>query len=149
MRRPFTSREEVAAYLSGDTLECLECGRRFWTLGRHLRRTHSLAPEDYRARWGLPASTPLAGQGYRQARSVVARRLIAEGTLIPNAAAACEAAREAGRGVRADWERAEQAERAARIPHPTLPPGARRADGRDADRARAYQRSYRGRRHDP
>jgi len=143
MRRAFTSREEVAAYLASDDIECLECGRRLHTLGRHLRQAHDLLPADYRAAWGLPASTPLAGLRYREHRAVVAQRLVAAGLLGQHATLASDAAREAGRGTRVDWERAQQAERAAAIPRAELPPGSKRSDGRDADRAREYQRSYR------
>ncbi len=40
-------------------LTCLECGRKFKTLKRHLRQEHILAPEGYRAKWGLPDDYPM------------------------------------------------------------------------------------------
>jgi hypothetical protein len=95
----------------------------------------------------MPAGTPLACLEYREARSAIIRETIDAGKLtydhLPRAA---QIARKAGRGQRAEWERAEQSERAGRIVHATLLPGARRADGRDADRAREYQRARRSRR---
>ena len=42
-----------------DRLECLECGRRLKTLVRHLNEQHSLTPEGYRAKWGLPPDAPM------------------------------------------------------------------------------------------
>jgi hypothetical protein len=142
-RRPFASREEVDAYLADDLLECLDCGRRMRFLGGHLPRRHGMTAADYRARWGLPADAPLAGRATRESHAAKARRLIADGRLTPNYAAASETARQAGRDQQVDWLRAEQAARAAVIPHEQLPPGARRADGRDADTAREYQRRRR------
>lgn len=56
---------------------------------------------------------------------------------------AVDAARMAGRGERTQADLAAQAERARMIKQPQLPPGTRRADGRDADAAREYQRRYR------
>lgn len=141
--RPIKSREELVEYIGADLMQCLVCGRRFAFLANHLRRRHGVSSKEYRADWGLPASTPLAGVKFRKARSVLAHRLIAEGKLDPCTALASEIARAAGRGYRVDWERAEQAARAAAIRHPELPPGAKRADGRDADHAREYQREYR------
>ena len=143
MRQPIKSREEVDAYLAGDLIQCLECDRQFATLAHHLRRAHGLSSTDYRAAWGLPAGTPLAGLAYRESRSAIAQRLVAAGVIGQHAATATEVAREAGRGARVDWERAEQAARAAATPRTELPPGSKRADGRDADHAREYQRGYR------
>ena len=45
--------------ISQDRLACLDCGRQFKTLVRHLREEHSLTPEGYRAKWGLPADAPM------------------------------------------------------------------------------------------
>lgn len=143
-RRPIASAEELAAYLAGDEIECLECGRRFQSLGNHLRRAHQVAPTEYRQRWGIPALAPLAGQAVRATRAAVMRAAIADGRLnYAHLPRATEEASDAGRGIRAEWERRQQAERAASIPHDQLPPGARRADGRDADVAREYQRRRR------
>jgi hypothetical protein len=43
----------------GDGLLCLDCGRKFKTLVRHLRQEHSLTPEQYRAKWDLPSDAPM------------------------------------------------------------------------------------------
>lgn len=143
-RRSFRSRAEVDAYLSTDRIVCLECGRSFASLAHHLRRAHDQLPDQYRRRWGLPAGTPLAGQGYRHTRRLILRDKIATGNIVPNPARASMAARRHGRGTRVEWDRAEQAERMrAHAPRPTLISGERRADGRDATRARLYQRAHR------
>ncbi len=144
-RRPISSREELDAYLAEDLIRCLECGRGMRWLGRHLRLVHGVSAEAYRATWGLPAGTPLAGRATRELRSEIAQRLVAEGVIGQHAADASEAARTGLRGTRVEWEREEQARRAAAIPREQLPPRARRADGRDADHAREYQREYRQR----
>lgn len=59
---------------------------------------------------------------------------------------AVDLARTAGRGIKRDFDVLEQAKIAANIPKPQLPTGAKRADGRDADKAREYQRAYRKKR---
>lgn len=137
------SRAEVTAYLAHDRLRCLECGRSYAFLPTHLARTHQLSAETYRARWGLPAGTPLAGTAYRAQHAERVRRAIARGEFTPNAAGASHAARSRGRGHRTAWDLAEQAARAGRAASPpVLPDEARRADGRNAGRAREYQRAY-------
>lgn len=69
--------------------------------------------------------------------------MLADGSLKNDPAAASEAARYAGRGQRTPEDLARQAELARSLPRKQLPPGAKRADGRDADRAREAQRRRR------
>lgn len=57
-----------------DAVACLECGRRFRTLKRHLEREHNLSEAAYRAQWDLPASYPLTAPEYTELRAEVARR---------------------------------------------------------------------------
>jgi hypothetical protein len=143
-----SSAADLAAYLSHDDIACLECGRRFAALGTHLRKAHQMTARAYRETWHIPAGAALAGLAYREARAEIATRLIAEGSLIPNHAAANEAAREAGKRSKVDWQAADHAAiiKAVRPgDHGILPPGSKRRDGRDADKAREYQRNYRRR----
>ena len=49
-----------------DHLICLECGNSFSMLKRHLGTDHQLTPEQYRQKWGLPASYPDRGAGLRK-----------------------------------------------------------------------------------
>ena len=56
----------------GDHLVCLDCGKSFKTLKRHLRTDHDLAPEKYRAKWGLPIDYPMVAPSYAKTRSALA-----------------------------------------------------------------------------
>jgi predicted transcriptional regulator len=55
-------------------LVCLECGRRFSMIKRHLMSDHQLTPQQYRARWELPASYPLVAANYGKVRSTLAKK---------------------------------------------------------------------------
>lgn len=145
---PFRTQAEIDEYLAGDLIQCLECGKWFRQItGKHLRLVHELTPDEYRARWALPRLTPLAGRATREARSQVIRRQIESGALTyDHLPTATDAAREAGRPRKVPAQAAAQSERVRKLrpgDHSHLPPGAKRADGRDADRAREYQRGYR------
>ena|ERR1700726_984659 len=54
---------------------CLDCGRRAKMLRRHLQDRHGLTPNEYRARWGLPAAHPLTAPAYSEQRSELARKI--------------------------------------------------------------------------
>jgi predicted transcriptional regulator len=56
-------------------LVCLECGKSFKTLKRHLNTDHDLPPGAYRARWGLPTSYPMVAPDYAKTRSALARSI--------------------------------------------------------------------------
>ncbi len=56
-----------------DYIICLENGRRFRTLRRHLMAAFSLTPEQYRRRWGLPHDYPMIAPGYARDRSGLAK----------------------------------------------------------------------------
>src|SRR5215204_7180018 len=58
-----------------DYIVCLDAGRRFKSLKRHLRTTYNLTPEQYRAKWGLPASYPMVAPNYAAARSNLAKQM--------------------------------------------------------------------------
>lgn len=55
-------------------LVCLETGKRFKMLRRHLKESLGLTPEDYRSKWGLPVDYPMTAPGYSQAKSQAAKR---------------------------------------------------------------------------
>lgn len=150
-RGPISSRQELDAYLTEDLIECLECGRRFAFLGRHLPWVHGMSSAEYRTKWALPAGTPLAGRSFRDKRSAIASRLVAEGKIGQFAEQAQTRAWGSDRTPRVNWERAEQAARAtANPPYVPLPSGEPRRDGRDPERAREYNAAWRAeRRGDP
>lgn len=142
----FESARQVDEYLNHNEIECLECGRRFAFLPAHIKRMHGLDAAAYREKFNLPARSPLAGLLYRAAHRDKLKQQINSGQLTyDHLAAASDMARDAGRGQRTNYDLAEQAHRAENLPRQQLPTGARRADGRDADRAREYQREYRKR----
>lgn len=127
-----------------DTTTCRICGKKFTFLGGHIRRAHGITADEYRAEFDLPAGLPLASPEYRNKRRAIIERLQADGVLTYNhLPRATDAARSAGRGRVTDETRAQRSQNAKQITHTTLPPGAKRADGRDADHAREYQRAYR------
>ena len=58
-----------------DHLVCLEDGRKFKSLKRHLRTKYNMSPEDYRAKWGLPKDYPMVAPSYAKARSELAKQM--------------------------------------------------------------------------
>ncbi len=65
----------IEASVRDGFLICLEDGRRFRTLKRHLRTVYDLTPEAYRARWGLPADYPMVAPAYSANRSALAKAI--------------------------------------------------------------------------
>ena len=56
-------------------LICLEDGRKFKSLKRHLRTKYNMSPEEYRAKWGLPKDYPMVAPDYAKARSDLAKQM--------------------------------------------------------------------------
>jgi predicted transcriptional regulator len=65
----------VKKSVTADSLVCLECGKRFSMLKRHLGTDHRLTPEQYRRKWGLPANYPIVAPNYAKVRSGLAKKL--------------------------------------------------------------------------
>ena len=61
--------------ITPDYLVCLEDGKRFKSLKRHLRTHYGLSPEEYREKWGLPSDYPMVAPNYAQARSNLAKQM--------------------------------------------------------------------------
>lgn len=57
-----------------DFIICLEDGKKFKSLKRHLRQHYNLSPEEYRIKWGLPADYPMVSSAYSQRRSDLAKQ---------------------------------------------------------------------------
>ncbi|TPP06946.1 MucR family transcriptional regulator [Rhizobium glycinendophyticum] len=57
----------------GERLVCLECGKAFRALKRHLSAQHQLTPEAYRMRWNLPPDYPVTSPVYAAQRSDMAK----------------------------------------------------------------------------
>lgn len=58
-----------------DYIICLEDGKKFKSLKRHLRTTYNMSPEDYRAKWNLPRDYPMVAPAYSAARSQLAKQM--------------------------------------------------------------------------
>lgn len=58
-----------------DYIICLEDGKKFKSLKRHLRTTYDMTPEQYRAKWSLPADYPMVAPNYAKARSELAKTM--------------------------------------------------------------------------
>ncbi|MEE7502360.1 MucR family transcriptional regulator [Methylobacterium sp. C33D] len=58
-----------------DFIVCLEDGKKFKSLKRHLRTHYNLTPEEYRAKWGLPPDYPMVAPNYAAARSSLAKSM--------------------------------------------------------------------------
>lgn len=72
---PLTPAVPVKKSIAPDYIICLEDGRKFKSLKRHLRTKYDMSPEDYRAKWGLPKDYPMVAPSYAQARSNLAKQM--------------------------------------------------------------------------
>ena len=61
--------------ITPDHLVCLEDGKKFKSLKRHLRTQYSMTPEQYRDKWGLPPEYPMVAPNYAAARSRLAKQM--------------------------------------------------------------------------
>ena len=65
----------VRRSITPDHLVCLEDGRKFKSLKRHLRTKYNMSPEEYRAKWGLPKDYPMVAPNYAEQRSTLAKKI--------------------------------------------------------------------------
>lgn len=65
----------VKKSVTPDAIICLEDGKRFKSLKRHLRTRYDMTPEQYRVRWGLPSDYPMVAPNYAAARSELAKNM--------------------------------------------------------------------------
>ncbi|KAB2910500.1 MAG: MucR family transcriptional regulator [Hyphomicrobiaceae bacterium] len=65
----------VKKSVTPDYIVCLEDGKKFKSLKRHLRTHYNLSPEEYREKWGLPHDYPMVAPNYAQARSALAKQM--------------------------------------------------------------------------
>ena len=61
--------------ITDDYIICLEDGKQFKSLKRHLSSKYDMTPDEYRQRWGLPADYPMVAPAYAAARSKLAREM--------------------------------------------------------------------------
>jgi len=65
----------VRRSVTPDAVVCLEDGKKFKSLKRHLRTHHNLTPEEYREKWGLGTDYPMVAPNYAEARSSLAKKM--------------------------------------------------------------------------
>src|ERR671931_1096398 len=61
--------------ITPDYIVCLEDGKKFKSLKRHLRTQYNMTPEQYRDKWGLPVDYPMVAPNYAVARSQLAKQM--------------------------------------------------------------------------
>jgi predicted transcriptional regulator len=65
----------VKKSVTPDHIVCLEDGKKFKSLKRHLRSQYGMTPEQYREKWGLPPDYPMVAPNYAAARSQLAKQM--------------------------------------------------------------------------
>ena len=65
----------VKKSVTPDYIVCLEDGKKFKSLKRHLRTQYDMTPEQYREKWGLPHDYPMVAPNYAEARSQLAKKM--------------------------------------------------------------------------
>ena len=63
----------VKKSINPDFIVCLEDGKKFKSLKRHLRTQYNMTPEQYREKWSLPADYPMVAPNYAAARTQLAK----------------------------------------------------------------------------
>ena len=65
----------VRRSVTPEFIVCLEDGKRFKMLKRHLRAAYDMSPEEYRLKWSLPADYPMVAPNYSAQRSTFAKKI--------------------------------------------------------------------------
>ena len=65
----------VKRSVNPDYIVCLEDGKKLKMLKRYLRSNYNMTPEEYRAKWGLPADYPMVAPNYAAQRSEFAKKI--------------------------------------------------------------------------
>lgn len=72
---PLVPAVPIRKSVTPEAIICLEDGKSFKSLKRHLSSKYDLTPEQYRAKWGLPADYPMVAPAYAETRSQMAKAL--------------------------------------------------------------------------
>ena len=72
---PLRPAVSIKKSITPDHLVCLEDGKKFKSLRRHLRSQYNMTPEQYREKWGLPPDYPMVAPNYAAARSQLAKQM--------------------------------------------------------------------------
>jgi len=65
----------IRASVKPDYIVCLEDGKKLTMLKRYLRTNYNMSPEEYRARWSLPADYPMIAPNYAEKRREIAKKI--------------------------------------------------------------------------
>ena len=65
----------IRSSIKKDHIVCLDCGKKMKMLKRHLSTEHDMTPEEYKARWELPADYPLVAPNYAETRRDLAKKI--------------------------------------------------------------------------
>ncbi len=72
---PLKPAVSVKRSVHSDYIVCLEDGKKFKSLKRHLRTQYNMTPEQYREKWGLAPDYPMVAPNYAAARSQLAKQM--------------------------------------------------------------------------
>lgn len=72
---PLTPAVSIKRSITPDYIVCLEDGKKFKSLKRHLRTRYEMTPDQYRAKWNLPSDYPMVAPNYAAARSELAKNM--------------------------------------------------------------------------
>ncbi|MEL6768090.1 MAG: MucR family transcriptional regulator [Pseudomonadota bacterium] len=61
--------------VTDDHIICLEDGKKLKMLKRHLKTAYDMTPEQYRAKWSLPADYPMVAPSYAAKRQQLAKKI--------------------------------------------------------------------------
>jgi predicted transcriptional regulator len=75
LSEPLKPAVPIKRSINPDFIVCLEDGKKFKSLKRHLRTQYGMTPEQYREKWGLPADYPMVSPNYAAARSQLAKQM--------------------------------------------------------------------------
>lgn len=65
----------IRASIKPDFIVCLEDGKKLKMLKRHLMTHYQMTPEQYRAKWNLPADYPMVAPNYAEQRRTLAKKI--------------------------------------------------------------------------
>jgi predicted transcriptional regulator len=72
---PLVPAVPIRKSVTPEAIICLEDGKSFKSLKRHLSSKFDMTPEQYRTKWGLPADYPMVAPAYAEARSALAKSM--------------------------------------------------------------------------
>ncbi len=74
-QEPLKPAVPIRRSITPDFIICLEDGKKLKMLKRHLRTNYGMTPDEYRAKWSLPADYPMVAPNYAKQRSEFAKRI--------------------------------------------------------------------------